>query len=82
MKIAEICYLVLAFITAANAINNRWTLFQAGQKPSLLIGAWTVTEASPAPIKTAEDRPWTNIYFDNTYRAMCVTPADSSGATI
>jgi hypothetical protein len=76
MKIAEICYLVLAFITAANAINNRWTLFQAGQKPSLLIGAWAVTDASPAPIKTAEDRPWTNIYFDNTYRAMV---RDTSG---
>jgi len=76
MKIAEICYLVLAFVTAANAINNRWTLFQMGQKPSPLIGAWSVTDASPAPIKTAEGRPWPNIYFDNTYRAMV---RDTSG---
>jgi hypothetical protein len=76
MKIAEVCYLVLAVVTSANAINNRWTAFKEGQKPSPLIGAWTVTDASPAPIKTAEDRPWTNIYFDNTYRAMV---RDNSG---
>lgn len=76
MKIAEICYLVLTFATAANANNNRWTLFQAGLKPSPLIGAWTVTNASPVPPKTAEGRPWTNIYFDNTFRAMV---RDSSG---
>jgi hypothetical protein len=76
MTIAEICYLVLALVTEANAINNRWTLFQAGLKPSPLIGAWAVTNAAPAPIKTAEDRAWTNIYFDNTYRAMV---RDTSG---
>jgi hypothetical protein len=76
MKIAEICYLVLAFAMAAYVNNNRWMLFQAGLKPSPLIGAWAVTDASPAPLKTAEGRAWTNIYFDNTYRAMV---RDSSG---
>jgi hypothetical protein len=76
MKIAEICYLVLAFAIAAKANNDRWILFQAALKPSPLIGAWAVTDASPAPLKTAEGRPWTNIYFDNTYRAMV---RDTSG---
>jgi hypothetical protein len=76
MKIAEVCYLVFACITTANVGRIRWSLFQAAQKPSPLIGAWSVTEASPAAIKTAEGRAWTNIYFDNTYRAMV---RDTSG---
>jgi hypothetical protein len=76
MKIAEFCYLVLALITLSSAINTRWTLFEAGKKPSPLIGAWVVTDVPPSPIKTAEGRPWTNIYFDNTYRAMV---RDTSG---
>jgi uncharacterized membrane protein YphA (DoxX/SURF4 family) len=76
MRIAEVCYLVLGFITSANAVNNRWIAFQAGKQPSPLVGAWTVVDAMPLPVKTAEGRAWTNIYFDNTYRAMV---RDTSG---
>ena len=76
MMISEICYSVLALITSFNTANTRWNLFKAGQKPSPLLGAWAVTDASRSPIKTAEGRPWTNIYFDNTFRAMV---RDTSG---
>jgi hypothetical protein len=76
MKIVEICYLALALITVAYNVSTRWTAFQAGQKPSPLVGAWTVANATPAAPKTAEGRPWTNVYFDNTFRAMV---RDSSG---
>jgi hypothetical protein len=76
MKIAEACYLALALATLVYNSSTRWTAFQAAQSPSPLTGAWVVANASPSPIKTAEGRPWTNIYFDNTYRAMV---RDTSG---
>jgi hypothetical protein len=70
MKVVEISYLILAVASITYTLTLSWGMFQAGQKPSPLVGAWTVMEASPAPIKTPEARPWTDIYFDNTFRAM------------
>jgi hypothetical protein len=70
MWIVEICYFALAVVMIVNNVYPRWTAFQAGQQPSPIVGAWTVTAASPAPLKTPEANPWTDIYFDNTFRAM------------
>jgi hypothetical protein len=76
MKIAEVGYLLLALASISYTVNDRWRLVELGQKPSPLLGAWSVRGASPSSIKSAEGLPWTNIYFDSTFRAMV---RDSSG---
>ncbi len=76
MRIFEFCYLVLALFTYGKVGYTTWSQLRAGQAPSPLLGAWTVQAAPGTKIKTAEDRAWTNIYFDNTFRAMV---RDTSG---
>ena len=75
-RIVEICYLILALLSLSNAIHDRWALFEAGRGSSPLLGAWSVQSASPIAMKSPEGKPWTNVYFDNTYRAMV---RDSTG---
>jgi hypothetical protein len=76
MKIVEVCYLLLAIGTSVFMVQTRWKAFEDAQKPSPLTGAWTVVSAAPSTVKTAEGRAWTNIYFDNMFRAMV---RDTSG---
>jgi hypothetical protein len=76
MRIFEVCYLVLALIAYGNLTYSAWAKLRAGQVPSPLLGSWTVQAGSDTKIKTAEGRTWTNIYFDNTFRAMV---RDTSG---
>ena len=76
MTIFEVCYLVLTLCTYGNLGYTSWARLRAGQAPSPLLGSWAVKAGSDTRIKTAEGRPWTNIYFDNTYRAMV---RDTSG---
>ncbi len=70
MKIAEIGYLLLALGSIGSSVRSRWTMVELGQKPSPLLGAWCVKDASPSALKTAEGSPWTHIYFDSTDRPM------------
>jgi hypothetical protein len=75
-KIVEVGYLIFVMIALVNFAHTRWTVIEASRGPSPLLGAWTVSAASPLPMKSPEGLAWTNIYFDNTSRAMV---RDTSG---
>jgi len=75
-KIVEVSYLVFAIIIQANSVHTAWSLYEASKAQSPLVGAWTVKEVSSLPVKSPEGLAWTNIYFDNTFRAMV---RDTSG---